>query len=320
MLKRLSKLVLICLGAGIISSARAEEKNPWFNHNFSYEKVDKALENYDFNYKFYDINIEASDFYPGELIKIEIKEKSSVDLEEIILEFDNKKYPIGRLDKNSLISFIPLDLEIKPSNYSIKLKTKVFGKIKTEEYGIDVEKKEFIVQNIKLPKEKLRKSYPSQKDLERIEREKKEKAIAFSKITGKKWEGNFIEPLLEEYAKYGWAYGARRFYSGQERSRHKGLDYPVPLGTEVRATNSGKVVLAEELFFEGNTIIVDHGFSIFSLYLHLKDIYVKSEEKVEKGQIIGTVGASGRATGPHLHYETRVNGISVNPRSLKIID
>jgi murein DD-endopeptidase MepM/ murein hydrolase activator NlpD len=102
----------------------------------------------------------------------------------------------------------------------------------------------------------------------------------------------------------------------KKTSVHRGTDFRGKTGTPVRALNSGTVVLSEDLFYGGNTLIIDHGMGLYSVYMHLSKFNTKKGEKVSKGDLVGFVGSSGRATGPHLHLSVKLNGISVNPESL----
>ena len=97
---------------------------------------------------------------------------------------------------------------------------------------------------------------------------------------------------------------------------HQGLDFAVPKGTPVSATNAGTVLLASPLYFEGNCVVLDHGQGLLTLYLHLSEIKVKPGERVQGGQEIGLSGGTGRATGPHLHLAVRWEGVYLNPATL----
>jgi Membrane proteins related to metalloendopeptidases len=101
--------------------------------------------------------------------------------------------------------------------------------------------------------------------------------------------------------------------NGQSRSPHTGADFPALTGTAVHATQAGRVVLAEELYFSGNTVIVDHGLGVYSLYGHLSVIDVTTGDNVKAGSVLGKVGATGRVTGPHLHWGMTVNRARVDP-------
>ncbi len=107
-----------------------------------------------------------------------------------------------------------------------------------------------------------------------------------------------------------------RVFNGTVQSTHQGLDFRVPSGTSVAAVNSGRVILAQPLFFEGNCVVIDHGQGLLTLYLHLSKFLVKEGDDVKKGQPIGLSGGTGRATGPHLHLAVRWQGVYLNPQTL----
>jgi murein DD-endopeptidase MepM/ murein hydrolase activator NlpD len=114
----------------------------------------------------------------------------------------------------------------------------------------------------------------------------------------------------------GRNFGHRRIFNDQPRAPHSGTDLAASTGTAVGSSNAGRVVLAKNLFFSGNAVFVDHGLGLFSVYLHLSRIDVEVGEMVAPGQIIGLVGATGRVTGPHLHWGVRVLGARIDPFSL----
>lgn len=129
------------------------------------------------------------------------------------------------------------------------------------------------------------------------------------------WEGTFVWPL-EGPVRVTSDFGLVREVNGRITSRHSGLDLAAPEGTPVRAANSGRVVLAREHLVTGNTVIVDHGWGLFTSYLHLSAVAVEEGQEVRKGAVIGYVGATGFATGPHLHWAAWLPGGFVDPRRL----
>ena len=127
------------------------------------------------------------------------------------------------------------------------------------------------------------------------------------------WQGPFIPPANTHYTS---SFGARRVYNGKTRSVHQGLDYSAAIGTQVRAANSGRVVIARAMYFEGGFIVIDHGESIFTLYMHLSELLIKEGAAIEKGAPIAKSGSSGRVTGPHLHFGVRWQDLYLEPSTL----
>jgi murein DD-endopeptidase MepM/ murein hydrolase activator NlpD len=111
-------------------------------------------------------------------------------------------------------------------------------------------------------------------------------------------------------------FGTRRTFNGEVQSVHQGLDYAARAGTPVRAVNAGTVLLARPLFFEGNCLVLDHGQGLLTLYMHLSKIEVEEGKQVKRGQRLGRVGGTGRATGPHLHLGVRWQREYLNPATL----
>ena len=124
------------------------------------------------------------------------------------------------------------------------------------------------------------------------------------------WSGDFAKPVPAASTP---SFGESRILNEEKTSLHTGTDYPAKEGTPVLAANSGTVVLTRDLFYEGNTVIVDHGEGLFTVYLHLSRTDVKEGDKVKKGDRLGLSGASGRVTGPHLHFAARWQGIWLDP-------
>jgi murein DD-endopeptidase MepM/ murein hydrolase activator NlpD len=129
----------------------------------------------------------------------------------------------------------------------------------------------------------------------------------------REWSGQFTAPTEAEISD---VFGSERIFNGKTSSPHLGLDFRVPSGTPVAAMNSGTVLLARPLYFEGNFVVLDHGQGLLTLYLHLSEFKVKEGDPVKSGQIIGLSGGTGRATGPHLHVAVRWQGTYLDPAQL----
>jgi len=150
-------------------------------------------------------------------------------------------------------------------------------------------------------------------DLARAKREERLLQSIWQRETPRLWKGDFILPLPTQIST---PFGYRRVLNGKRISIHQGIDMRGHEGEQIRACNRGRVVLAKNLFFGGNTLVIDHGMGIYSIYMHLSKFEVQPGDVVSKGQTVGLVGSTGRATGPHLHFSMRVRDISTNPVSL----
>ena len=203
--------------------------------------------------------------------------------------------------------------ETKPGTYPIELHAETkSGQPITYKHGIRVLRQRYPkVTVLNVPG---RYTAPDPEQLRLIARDKEVKAEAFKTLTAEReWKGSFQRPVTAEISD---VFGVQRVFNGAVQSTHQGLDFRVPTGTPVAAVNSGTVILAQSLYFEGNCIVIDHGQGLLTLYLHLSEMRVKEGERVVKGQQIGLSGGTGRATGPHLHLAVRWQGIYLNPAGL----
>ncbi len=180
----------------------------------------------------------------------------------------------------------------------------------SKKISLRVQEKEFKVQRLTLPDEKV---HLCEKDLARHYREKAAVKKAFAASAAEKlWQEKFILP---SNGRISTPFGVKRFINNEPRSPHSGIDFASPKGTPVPASSSGVVALTGDHFFSGKTVLLDHGLHIYSMYFHLSSISVKKGDSVSRGQIIGRVGSTGRSTAPHLHWGVRINGKRVSPLS-----
>jgi murein DD-endopeptidase MepM/ murein hydrolase activator NlpD len=155
----------------------------------------------------------------------------------------------------------------------------------------------------------------SPEDQARAEREGAETSAIYDTFTPERyWATAFQVPVAG--AKNGRNFGHRRVFNGQPRAPHSGADLRAQTGTPILAANRGRVVLAKELFYSGNAVFIDHGQGLYTTYLHLSRIDVAVGDVVERGQLLGLAGATGRVTGPHLHWGVRILDARVDPFSL----
>ena len=152
---------------------------------------------------------------------------------------------------------------------------------------------------------------PSPRDLQRIKAEKKEiRSIYASSSATRLWYGPFFKPLTGNTTS---VFGTQRLFNGELQSYHRGTDFRAKVGTPVYASNFGIVRLAKNLFYSGNIVIVDHGKGIFTNYAHLSKINVRAGQHIARGDQIGLSGATGRVSGPHLHWGVKINNAYVDP-------
>jgi murein DD-endopeptidase MepM/ murein hydrolase activator NlpD len=205
-----------------------------------------------------------------------------------------------------------VDVEAKPGSYNLELEaTLPDGKVIREERAVLVKPAKYKTETLHVPQRYVQ---PDAETLRRIDADKEFKKIAFAhEIAEPEWSGKFAPPIDTTVSE---GFGTRRTFNGKLASIHRGLDYHAKPGSPVTASNSGEVVLARELFYEGNCVIIDHGQQFMTLYMHLSRLEVHEGDKVEKGQQIGLSGATGRATGPHLHVAVRWQGAYLDPALL----
>jgi murein DD-endopeptidase MepM/ murein hydrolase activator NlpD len=155
---------------------------------------------------------------------------------------------------------------------------------------------------------------PPPEEMARIKEEVELKQKVFSSSAGEPlWSGNFRAPVTAPATS---SFGMRRTYNGKLASVHKGMDFRAAAGTPVRAANSGIVVLARPMYYEGNCVVIDHGLGMFTVSMHLSRIDVKEGQPVNKGEQIGLSGATGRVTGPHLHWAVRWQDAYLDPAKM----
>ena len=212
-------------------------------------------------------------------------------------------------DKKVYEGFIAADLTQNPGEYDLNLILQPAGIEK--QIKIKIREKDYGVRKLTLPDNQVN---LNEKDLARAE---KESTIMDRLWVASKpapfWNSPFIMPLD---SKVIGTFGRRSIINDQPRSPHTGVDLRGSRGTPVKATNDGKIVLTGNLFFTGNTVVIDHGAGIMSMYFHLDKINVKKGDKISRGKVLGTVGSTGRATGPHLHWGIRISNQRVDPINL----
>ena len=169
----------------------------------------------------------------------------------------------------------------------------------------------FPEEHLTLPESKVSLSGET---LKRVRKDQAAIGALWPKVTNERlWDGPFLLPVQ---GRQGSRFGLRRWINGKPRNFHTGMDIKSPEGTPVKASNTGRVALVGDFFFSGQSVFIDHGKGLYSMYFHLSKIRVQSEERIEKGEILGWVGQTGRSSGPHLHWGIRLGGARVDPELL----
>jgi murein DD-endopeptidase MepM/ murein hydrolase activator NlpD len=211
-------------------------------------------------------------------------------------------------------ALLGVDLEMKAGEYPLTLTGKPLDSAQEISCASTV-----AVSEGKFATERLRVApnfvQPNAEQLARAEAERERLRAIFATTTPERlWAGSFRVPL--DGVTTGGNFGKRRILNGTPGSPHGGVDFPAPTGTPIYAAQRGRVVLAEPLYFSGNTVVIDHGLGLYTFYGHMESIDAKVGDLVETGTLLGKVGATGRVTGPHLHWGLTLNRSRVNPLQL----
>jgi hypothetical protein len=216
-------------------------------------------------------------------------------------------------DHRTWFAVAGMDVEVHPGNYPLTIDATLRdGTHHTLQKDVHVEEAPYEKVPLTVPDKFVE---PNAAALKKIAADKIVKDKAFANSAAKpEWSGNFRPPL--RLAPQSDSFGNQRIFNGKLDSVHRGLDYRAKMRTPVAAINSGRVVLARPLYYEGGCVVIDHGLGLRSIYMHLSKIEVSVGKKVLRGQIIALSGASGRATGPHLHLGVRWEGSYLDPAKL----
>jgi murein DD-endopeptidase MepM/ murein hydrolase activator NlpD len=246
---------------------------------------------------------------PGELIVLTARSSAAVtDLH--VQAFDRAHDPF-RIDDHTWRVLVGIDLDVEPGAYPVTIDAETAsGPIQTI-HELHVTDKTFRTRRLRVAEGYVN---PPPETLRRIEDEAARLERLWAESAGVRlWTTPFIRPVPQ---RANSAFGTRSIFNGQPRSPHGGADFPSPAGAPVKAPGAGRVVLADNLYYTGATVVIDHGLGLVSLFAHLSKINVRTGDSVDAGTMLGLVGATGRVTGPHLHWTVRAAGARVDPLSL----
>lgn len=208
-------------------------------------------------------------------------------------------------------ALVGLDLGIAKGPFRVTVSAEAGGVRAEHVYTLTVVPKTFSSRRITVASEF---ATPPKSALERIQREAQRVAAVWKDVSPDRlWSEPFARPIPGIVTS---AFGHRSIVNGEPRSPHGGVDLRAALGAPVRAPNDGRIVLSDDLYYSGQTVIIDHGFGLFSYMGHLSKRHVTEGDVVTRGDVIGLAGSTGRSTAPHLHWTVRLAGARVDPMSL----
>jgi len=265
------------------------------------------------------LRLSAPDTAQGTLLIAEIR--SLKPLSEVSGKWNERDVPFwlaktkeqGASSADVRKALLGVDLEKAAGKYEFTVVGQLQGGERMScRAAVEVKEGHFTTETLTVKKQFVE---PNPEQEARAEAETKRLREIYDRVTPERlWDGPFRLPLDGDFK--GSNFGKRRVLNGHPGSPHGGVDFPAPTGTPVHAAQKGRVVLAEELYFSGNTVIVDHGLGIYTFYCHFSEIDAKIGDEVVAGSVLGKVGATGRVTGPHLHWglqveHTRVNALEI---------
>lgn len=242
-----------------------------------------------------------ADSVPGGIAEIKLGDMT----EKPAAYYGGKRVMVKR-EGDQWLALVGLSLATKPGTHTLRVHP---AKGKTESLSFKVKDKKYEEQHITLKNKRMVNPYA--KDLKRIRSEQARSRKAFA--TWDKARLAELDFILPVNGRLSGTFGKKRFFNGQPRRPHSGLDIAAPEGTPVKAPADGKIIETGKYFFNGNVIFIDHGEGLITMFCHLNRIEVKVGDEVKQGQEIARVGMTGRVTGPHLHWTVSMNNSRIDP-------
>ena len=252
----------------------------------------------------------ARGLYPGEAVLLRVEASGPVKVVRATAFDETVRF--YRVADGVWHGLVGIDLLVELGDHDVALRiVPATGTAIARVYTLSVEHQEYQTRQLTVAPRYVE---PPPEVGERIAREARQQAAIFATVTEERlWRGSWGRPVPGRATS---AFGSRSVFNGQPRNPHSGADFRAAEGTPVTAPNVGKVVLTGDTYFSGGSLILDHGWGLYSYFAHLSNILVEEGDLVELGQAVGHAGATGRVTGPHLHWTLRVNGARVDPLSL----
>lgn len=255
------------------------------------------------------VETKARSLQPGELVLYTITVPAG-GTDVTVAAFERTVHAV-RGEGDTWLALVGIDLTTKPGIFPTTVTaTLPTGKTTTTK-SLTVAAKQFPTRRLTVNPAMVN---PPPTALDRIKRDTEKINSAYRSPTMEAlWSGPFARPVFDAANS---RFGSRSVFNNTRSSPHTGADFSSPAGTPIKAPNRGRVRLAEDLYFSGNTVILDHGLGLFSLFAHLSAFKVQEGDTVATGDVVGLVGATGRVTGPHLHWAVRATGARIDPLSL----
>lgn len=253
------------------------------------------------------ITAAARSFQPGEVVVLSIANAASDDLR---VQAFKQSIPVYR-ESGVWKAIVGIDLDTRPGTYQVVAESGPGDAVARATHELKILPRVFRTRRLTVNEAFVT---PPASEQPRIEREAALLAATWKASAGDRlWTTAFVRPVPQDANS---AFGTRSIFNGKPRNAHGGADFLSPAGTPIHSPNSGRIVVARNLYYSGNTVIIDHGLGLFSTLAHLSRIDVQEGDVVTPNQLIGLVGATGRVTGPHLHWAVRIGDARVDPLSL----
>jgi murein DD-endopeptidase MepM/ murein hydrolase activator NlpD len=256
-----------------------------------------------------DVDLRHRALAPGEPIEITVRAPAAVTA--VTARLGDRPIPIWAASGGVWRGLAGLDVDLSPGSVPLTVTaTPASGPDLTHAMTLDVGPASFVERRLMVAP---RYAAPPAAERARIDAERARLQEIYRRSSADLRPGAFAAPVRHRRSS---PFGARSVFNNQPRDRHAGLDFASPAGATIRAPAGGRVVLADDLYFTGRTVILDHGQGLYSILAHLQRIQVREGLELARGAPLGTVGATGRATGPHLHWSVRLGGARVDPAAV----
>ena len=252
----------------------------------------------------------ARSMQPGEVVLLTVTSAAPID--SLRARAFGRDLAPFQDDPRSWQVLVGIDLDVTPGKHPVTFRWTQPGERSTQtaSYDFAVVAKSFRTRTLTVDNAFVN---PPESAAAQIAADARALNEAWATSSSRQWTSAFLAPVPQEANS---AFGTRSVFNGQPRSPHSGADFASPAGTPVQAPSDGRVLIARDMYYTGGTVVVDHGLGVISLFAHLSAIDVKENTRVEVGDVLGKVGATGRVTGPHLHWAMRINGARVDPLAL----